>query len=424
MALYVGLLSVVAALSLAPLTARGASSPPTIAITGPTEGSTVKGAVTIDAIGRASAGDHLTTISFYDGVNHIGDFECENQESCTASIKWEATGLSGSHTLTAQANTSDGSSATSAPVTVTVVSPPPTVSITSPVGGATVKGTVAVSASGATDPSQVDYPTEIAVYDGVNNIGSIKCQGQQTCQGSVSWHTTGLSGPHTLTARISTDEGLHVTSAPVSVNVISPGPTVTITSPHSGAGLGGTLTVAVSGSTDPSQVDYPTSIVVFDGVSEIGQISCQGQQICIGSLHWDTKGLRGPHTLTAVIHTNTGRSATSPPVTVGNAPRPRPRSKPTASASCHLSSPTVPVRHRDRGICIIHGAPVGTHLAIQYRSGSGGWKTAVGGRVGSRGRFHFVLHAATRATYTLTLLISASRVSAAARVAVGTLQIG
>ena len=82
------------------------------------------------------------------------------------------------------------------------------------------------------------------------------------------------------------------------------------------------------------------------------------------------------------------------------------------------------MRHRDRGICIIHGAPVGTHLAIQYRSGSGGWKTAVGGRVGSRGRFHFVLHAATRATYTLTLLISASRVSAAARVAVGTLQIG
>jgi hypothetical protein len=422
--LLVGSLLSAVCLALAPGAARAETPPPTVAITGPTEGSMVKGVVTIDATARAGAGDHIGSISFYDGVNHIGDYYCENQESCTASVHWEATGLSGPHSLTARADTEAGLSTTSAPVTVTVVSPPPTVSITAPANGATVKGTVTVSASAATDPSQVDYPTEISFYDGVNDIGHIDCQGQQTCQGAVSWPATGLSGAHTLTARVNTNDSLTVTSAPVTVNVVSPPPTVRITRPGSGAALGGTLTVSVVGSTDPSQMDYPTGMTVFDGTSEIGSINCQGQQSCAGSLSWNTKGLTGQHALTAVIHTNTGRTATSPRVIVGGSPQRRRRALPAAGASCHLASLAVPLRHRDRGLCTIRGAPTGTRVAIQYRNRAGGWTTVVRGHVARGGRFHFSLHGVRRSSYTLAILIYASRASAAARVPFGTLHIG
>ncbi len=408
--------------------ARGNAPPPSVVITAPSAGSTVEGTVTIAATARAGEGDTPSSVTFYDGVNEIESYECEAQQPCTASIEWKATGLSGTHSLTARVETGEDQSVTSAPVVVTVVSPSPTVAITSPANGSTVKGTVAVAVSGATDPSQADYPTSIAVYDGVNEIDTVDCQGQQTCQGAVSWPATGLSGVHALTARIKTENGLSATSAPVDVTVRSPAPRVKITHPGGWEPLGGTLTVNVYGYTDPSQVDYPTSIVVFDGTNEIGGIDCQGQQSCGGSVRWNTHGLSGRHDLTAVIHTNAGRTATSARVVVGGPPphsptKPRaPSVKPAATASCRIASPTVALKHRDRGFCVVHGAPRGTDVAIQYRA-RGRWKTAAPGRVGRGGRFHFFLRGARPARYSLSILIAASSVSKATRIAIGTLSI-
>lgn len=412
------LLASLSLLVMVPSDASGQPPAPTIEITSPSAGATVKGNVTITATSTAGAGDHPTSIVFYDGVNGIGSTNCENQQTCTASIQWHATGLSGQHSLTARVQTSASLSATSTPVLVMVVSPPPTVSITTPSNGSTVKGTVTVSVSGATDPSQVEYPTSITIYDGVNNIGSISCQGQPTCQGSVSWHATGLSGPHVLTAKMSTDNSLSVTSPAVTVTVVSPPPTVTITSPKSGTALRGVITVAVAGSTDPSQVDYPTSIAVFDGTKEIGNISCQGQPSCAGSLRWDTKGLTGRHILIAVIHTDKSVSANSAPVVVGGVP-----ARPHAVLVCHLASLSVPLKRRDQGVCSMHRVPTGTRVTIQYRNGSGGWTTAVQGRV-AHARFTFSLHGVKRATYQLAILVNANRVFAATRTYIGTLHIG
>ena len=182
------------------------------------------------------------------------------------------------------------------------------------------------------------------------------------------------------------------------------------------------LTVSVAGATDPSQSEYPTSIAVADGRDEIGSISCQGQQTCAGSLHWNTAGLKGPQVLVATIHTSTERSATSQHVTVGGAP-PR-RRLPVAGARCRLASPTVAVRRKDRGVCTIVGAPVGTAVAIQYRSGSGPWRTIVRGHVGRGGHYHFFVRGPARAAYLLAIVVNASRVSAAARVSFGTVHIG
>jgi Bacterial Ig domain len=409
-----------ALLAIAPWTAYADPPTPTISITSPTAGSTVMGDVTITATATAGPGDYPNYISYRDGVNDIGSTNCEGQRTCTTSIKWPATGLSGQHTLTAYVATSEGGSATSAPVTVTVVSPPPTVSITSPTPGSTVEGTVSISVSGATDPSQVDYPTSIDVYDGVNYLNSVDCQGQQTCQGSVSWRTTGMSGPHTLTAKIHTNKGVSEISAPVTVTVVSPPPTVTITNPRSGTPLnGGVIIVSASGATNPSQVDYPTSISIYDGTGEVGNFGCQGQTTCSGSVRWNTSGLKGAQKIYAEIHTNTGRTANSPVVVVGNSPGRR-----HSSASCHLRSFAVPLRRADRGYCVIHGAPARTPVDLQYRNLSGGWTTVVRGHVMRGGRFTFTLRGAKRATFPLSLLIGSSRLYVTTRVSIGTLQIG
>jgi hypothetical protein len=372
----------------------------------------------IHATATAGAGDHPTTVIFYDGVNQIGSYNCETQQPCTASTSWPATGLSGTHSLTAKVSTGGGLSSTSPPVTVMVISPPPMVSITAPANGATVKGDVTVSANAATDPSQVDYPTSITFYDGVNNIGYVSCQGQQTCQGQLKWHATGLSGIHTLTARASTNRSLSATSAPTTVTVVSPSPAVTITHPSNGASLRGTITVAVSGATDSSQVDYPREIIVYDGTSDIGSVSCQGQQTCAGTVQWNTAGLKGVQVLRATIHTNTGREATSGPVYVGGHP-----SKPHAKVRCYLASLTVHTRHSDEGTCIASNVPVGTGVAIQYRTAGHGWRTATASHISRGGRYNFILRSPRRATFQLSVLVSQSRRYAATRLSIGTLHV-
>ena len=252
-----------------------------------------------------------------------------------------------------------------------------------------------VSANAATDPSQVDYPTSITFYDGVNNIGYVSCQGQQTCQGQLKWHATGLSGIHTLTARASTNRSLSATSAPTTVTVVSPSPAVTITHPSNGASLRGTITVAVSGATDSSQVDYPREIIVYDGTSDIGSVSCQGQQTCAGTVQWNTAGLKGVQVLRATIHTNTGREATSGPVYVGGHP-----SKPHAKVRCYLASLTVHTRHSDEGTCIASNVPVGTGVAIQYRTAGHGWRTATASHISRGGRYNFILRSPRPVSYT------------------------
>ncbi len=426
---FVATVLTVASFASLALGTTASADPATILVTSPTQGSTVEGTVKVTASASASAssGEHIESISFFDGVNEIGTTECENQPTCAASIEWKATGLSGVHTLTARANQSGSESTTSAPVNVTVVSPPPSVSILTPTNGSTVKGTVAVTVSGATDPSQDDYPTRIYVYDGVNELGEVECQGQQTCQGTVNWRATGLSGVHTLSAKLATHDSLSVRSASVTVTVLSPPPSVRITSPPAGARLGGTIVVGVAGATDPSQADYPTYMNVYDGSHEIGEIKCQGQQSCAGSIDWDTKGLMGTQTLAAVIHTQTGRTGTSRHVVVGGSPphhKPRAVTKPHATGSCHLASRVVARRHLDRGRCALPGVPAGTIVAVQYRSRSGAWVTAVRDRVHHTGQFKFSLRGKKKASYALTVLVYANRVYAMTRLPLGTLRIG
>ena len=210
--------------------------------------------------------------------------------------------------------------------------------------------------------------------------------------------------------------GLSVFSAPVDVTVESPAPTVTLTSPAPGTALGRVLRIHAVAATDPSQVDYPTSIYFYDGRSQLGSVSCQGQQTCEGTVSWDARHEHGAHRLSAIVHTEEGRAARSPAVDVGAA-RPR-RVRP----HCELSTTSAAIGKLVRGSCTMSGAPKGTRVQIQAR-GHHRWATVVTGQVDGGGRYRFRLRGGRRATYDLWVAVSATRRTAFARAHIGTLHI-
>src|SRR2546422_1973187 len=120
------------------------TTPPTVSMTAPTSGSTVSGTVTISA----SATDNVGVVGVQfklDGAN-VG----AEVTAAPYTLSWNtAPASNGLHTLTAVARDAAGNTATATAVSVTVANDltPPTVSLTAPVAGATVAGTVTVSAT-------------------------------------------------------------------------------------------------------------------------------------------------------------------------------------------------------------------------------------------------------------------------------------
>jgi PKD repeat protein len=124
----------------------------------------------------------------------------------------------GTHTITAIARDAAGNRTTSAPVTITVSNAPPadttppSVSIASPANGATVSGTITVSASASDNVGVAGVQFQL---DGVN-AGPVLT----TAPYSIPWDTaTASDGSHTLTAIAADAAGNQTTSAAVTVTV-------------------------------------------------------------------------------------------------------------------------------------------------------------------------------------------------------------
>src|SRR5258708_5707746 len=195
------------------------------------------------------------------------------------------------------------------------------VTMTSPASGSTVCGTVAVSASvsivGALTVSSVQFQ-----LDG-GNLGAQDTSAPY----SVSWNTTTIgNGSHTLPAVARDLLGIQYTSNAVTVTVSNAPPppppdttppTVSVTSPGSGATISGTTSVTASASDNVGVVGVQFRI---DGAN-FGAEDTSAPY----SVSWNTTGAaNGSHTITAVARDAAGNRTTSAPVTVtvSNAPPP------------------------------------------------------------------------------------------------------
>jgi len=184
-------------------------TPPAVSITSPSAGATVSGAITL----AANASDNVGVA----GVQFQVDGNNNGPEATAApySAPWNTVNATnGSHTIAAIARDAAGNSTTSAAVTVTVLNDttPPSVSISSPAAGATVSGTVTVTAN-ATD--NVGVAGVQLKLDGANLGAEVTSAPWQ-----VAWDTTtAQSGSHSLSAVARDAAGNTSTAAAVTVAV-------------------------------------------------------------------------------------------------------------------------------------------------------------------------------------------------------------
>ena len=193
-------------------------TPPTVAITSPASGATVSGTITITA--NASDNVGVAGVQFKRNGTNIGG---EDTTSPYAAGLNTTTIPNGSYTLTAVARDGAGNQATSAPVTITVANQPagdtspPTVGITSPQSGATVSGTITVTANASDNVGVVGVQFR---YDGIN----FGAEDTTAPYSSPATTTSVPDGEYTLTAVARDAAGNQTISAPVRIIVAnSPG---------------------------------------------------------------------------------------------------------------------------------------------------------------------------------------------------------
>ena len=283
--------------------------PPTVSISSPANGASVNGTVTVNATAAAASGATISQVQLQvDGAN-VGSADT----SLPYNFSWNSASVSnGSHTLRAVATDSNNASTTSATVTVTVnnvSSTPPTTSVSSPASGASVSGTVTVSASASAASGATISKVQLQVDTA--NVGSADTSSPY----NFSWNTSSVSnGSHSLRVLATDSNNLSTTSAAVSVtvnNVSSTPPTVSISSPASGATVSGTVSVSASASATSGATISKVQFQV-DG-NNVGAADTATPY----SFSWSTTSYaNGGHTLTAVATDSNNNSTTSSPVDV------------------------------------------------------------------------------------------------------------
>jgi len=185
---------------------------PTVTLTEPAPGAVLRGTVTLSA----SASDNV-------GVASV-DFEVDGSllardSSAPFSVSWNTNALAnGNHVVRAIARDAAGN--TSAPSSVSVVldndKVAPLTQLTSPASGATLTGTVSLTAEASDNVGVV----RVAFYVGTTLIGQ-----STTAPFQVSWNTTGVgNGTASLSSKAYDAAGNVGTSTAVSVTVDNPVP--------------------------------------------------------------------------------------------------------------------------------------------------------------------------------------------------------
>jgi archaellum component FlaF (FlaF/FlaG flagellin family) len=266
----------------------------------------------------ADASDNVAVaqVEFLVNGNVVG-----SDSSSPYSISWDSTTLAnGPATITARATDTAANSTTSAGRSVTIDNSgppdttPPAVDLTAPADGATVSGSVTISA----DASDNVAVAQVEFLVNGNVVGS-----DSSSPYSIGWDSTALAnGPATLTARATDAAGNSTTSAARGVTIDNSGPPppdttppdVGLTAPADGATVSGNVTISADASDNVAvaQVEFLVNgnVVGSDSSSPY-------------SIGWDSTTLaNGPATITARATDTAANSTTSASrsVTIANGP--------------------------------------------------------------------------------------------------------
>ncbi len=237
------------------ITVTNETTPPTVSLTSPATGAVLAGTVTVTATASDNVG--VQRVDFYRGATLLG-----SDTTAPYSYAWNTTTVAnGAYSLTARAFDAAGNQATSAAAAITVNNDTisPTVSLTSPAPGAVLAGVATLTAT-ATDNVGV---TRVEFYRGTTLLGS-----DTTAPYSYAWNTlTVANGAYSLQARAYDAAGRMGTSTSVSVTVNNDttAPSVSLTSPTSGATVTGlvTLTATATDNVAVARVDFYRDAVLL-----------------------------------------------------------------------------------------------------------------------------------------------------------------
>ncbi|MBI5689643.1 MAG: PD40 domain-containing protein [Verrucomicrobia bacterium] len=278
-----------------------AGNVPTVSISTPLSSSTVTaGTVTPVVVNATAANGTIASVELFANNVSLGV-----DATFPYNFAWTPGGV-GAVALTAVATDSQGNRTVSAPVNVTVAgisAGAPTVSITSPSGGASIPvGVPTLIAATASDADGT-----IAQVEFFANGASL---GVDTVFPYNFSFTPGATGNYVLTARATDNGGNVVTSAAVNITVSGgTAPTVAVTAPTNGEALGVNLPVTI-------KADATSSTGFIANV----QFFLNGQPLATDSTFpysaaW-TPGAIGSYTLTARATDNLGNITDSAVVAV------------------------------------------------------------------------------------------------------------
>jgi hypothetical protein len=302
------------------VTVNNEKTPPTTSITSPLNGATVKGSVTVAA--NASDNVGVTKVELYvNGALYAADTASPYQ------FTWDTTLLAnGSVTLQTKAYDAANNLGQSATVTVTVNNDAiaPTASISSPLAGATVNGTVTVSAT-ATD--------NIGVIKAELYVNGTLSATLTTAPYNFNWDSTlTANGSCPLAVKAYDAAGNVGTSGTVTVTLANDKtpPAVSIGSPLAGATVNGMATVSAT-ATDNVGV---TKTELYVNGTLYATLTAAPY-----NFSWDsTLAANGSCTLAAKAYDAAGNIATSSTVTVTVA---NDKTPPAVSISSPLAGATV-----------------------------------------------------------------------------------
>src|SRR5262249_43611422 len=274
-------------------------APPGVNISAPANNAifTAPANITIAATATDTAGT-VTKVDFFDGATLIG-----TATAAPYSVTLANAAL-GSHSFTARATDDLGAVTTSSVINV-VVNAAPAVALTSPTSGASfiAPASIALTATAADSDGTIQ---KVDFFQGAPPLVAPATAAPY----SVTWGPV-AAGSYTLTAVATDNRNATTTSAPVSVTVVANAlPTVSITSPTSGANFGAPANITVSATAADSDGSIQKVEFFYGGTNLIATLTATPF-----SFTW-TGVAQGTYSLTAVATDNQNGTTTSAPVSV------------------------------------------------------------------------------------------------------------
>jgi RHS repeat-associated protein len=301
------------------LAAIAANLPPTVSISSPASGLTftAPASITLNATAADSDGT-VANVKFYRGTTLLGT-------DTTAPYSYSWTNVAaGTYSITAKATDNLGLITTSSVVTVTVAANVvPTISITSPVTGATFTTPASITINANASDVNNGTVTKVDFYRGTTLLGT-----DTTSPYAFTW-TNAAAGSYSITAKATDNSGAVTTSTAVAITVVAPNtpPTVSITSPAAGASFTAPAAITINATATDANGTV-TKVDFYNGATLLGSDTTSPY-----SFAWANVAA-GSYSITAKATDNAGAVTTSSAISLTVA---APNALPTVSISSPAS---------------------------------------------------------------------------------------